>query len=134
MGKLSLSGGKGWRGNNFTFFAKDFCCLPRNADADISGIFRGGMIKAGGEKTGKECEVIFVPTLNLQQVRAGIHQSVVVKQRREGMLLNCRASWCLDKGVLSRWIHNTDTDGFAFDILDLNSAMLFIQRRRIEPI
>jgi len=58
-----IDGNKGLRGNNFTFFAEDFRCLPRNADEAISGIFRGGVTKAGGEKTGKECEVISALTL-----------------------------------------------------------------------
>jgi len=50
-------------GNNFTFFAEDFRCLPRSVDEGISAIFRGGA-KAGGEKTCQEWEVIYASALS----------------------------------------------------------------------
>jgi hypothetical protein len=56
---------KGRRGNNFTFFTEDFRRLPRNADEAISGIFRGGVTKAGGEKIGKEGKIISASTLRV---------------------------------------------------------------------
>jgi len=46
------------------FFAEDFRRLPRSVAEDISGIFRGGATKAGGEKTNKEYEVIFTSALS----------------------------------------------------------------------
>jgi len=50
------------------FFAEDFRRLPRSVDEDISGICRGGATKAGGEKTSKECEVIFASALSCSKM------------------------------------------------------------------
>ena len=51
MRSIESESPKGRRINNFAFLAEDFRRLPRSPDEGISGIFRVGATKAGGEKT-----------------------------------------------------------------------------------
>jgi len=83
---------KGRRGNNLAFFAEDFRRLPRSVDEDISGICRGGATKAGGEKTSKECEVIFASALSIEDTQQECYEAYQAQQdiayRTTGMYRN----------------------------------------------